>query len=42
MLDNDIDWVAYNAAHRQWIADGKNLPFVCPLEGGSIRGWTSI
>jgi hypothetical protein len=42
MAGNDIDWAAVNAAHRQWIADGKHLTFICPIEGGSIRGWTSI
>jgi hypothetical protein len=42
MPNNDIDWVAINAAHRQWILDGKHLPFICPVEGGSIRDWTSI
>lgn len=41
-LNNDIDWAAINAAHRQWIADGKHLAFICPIEGGSIRVWTSI
>ena len=39
---NDIDWVAHNAAHRQWIAEGKHLVFVCPECGGTIRDWTSI
>jgi hypothetical protein len=42
MTGNDIDWAAANAAHRQWILDGKHLAFICPIEGGSIRGWTSI
>jgi len=41
-MTSDIDWAAHNAAHRQWITDGKHLPFKCPVEGGSIRGWTSI
>jgi len=39
---NDIDWAVINAAHRKWIAEGKHLPFICPVEGGSIRDWTSI
>jgi len=29
-MTSDIDWAAHNAAHRQWIADGKHLPFKCP------------
>jgi hypothetical protein len=37
-----IDWAAINTAHRQWIRDGKHLAFKCPIDGGSIRGWTSI
>jgi hypothetical protein len=41
-MANDIDWVAHNEAHKQWILDGKHLDFKCPVEGGSIRGWTSI
>lgn len=39
---NDIDWAAHNAAHQQWIAEGKNKIFICPKCGGTIRDWTSI
>ena len=39
---SDPNWEAINEAHRQWIADGKHLAYICPVEGGSIRGWTSI
>lgn len=42
MALSDPDWDAINAAHRQWIRDGKHLAFKCPIDGGSIRGWTSI
>lgn len=42
MALSDPDWAAINAAHRQWILDGKHLAFKCPIDGGSIRGWTSI
>ena len=38
----NADWAVVHEAHKQWIADGKHLPYVCPVEGGSIRGWTSI
>lgn len=38
----NADWAVVHEAHRKWLADGKNKDFVCPVEGGSIRGWTSI
>ena len=37
-----IDWAEQSRLHREWIAQGKAEWSICPVEGGTLRGWWSI
>jgi len=39
---HEIDWAYANKLHKDWIAEGKADWSICPVEGGTLRGWWSI
>lgn len=39
---HEPDWQLQIDLYKKWIEDGNHLQYKCPIEGGSIRGWTSI
>lgn len=39
---HEIDWVREARLHREWIEEGKADWSICPVEGGTLRGWWSI
>lgn len=36
------DWVKEASLRKRWYDEGKHLGSICPVEGGTIRGWWSI
>lgn len=39
---HETDWALERELRRDWVESGKAAWSVCPVEGGTIRGWWSI
>ena len=39
---HETDWQQHAELHRQWLREGRADWSICPVEGGTLRGWWSI